>query len=197
MNTLDNIYSRRSTRKLKDTMISDEQLNQIIEAGRCAPCGSNSQQVHFIVIQKKEVLDRLAELCREEFAKMEIKEDTYVSLKNSILASRKGTYAFHYNAPLLILTAAPRSYGNNLADCACALENMMLAANEMDLGSCWINQIHWLTEKEAMREYLNQLGMDREEVVCGGLICGYPDTPDGLPIRTPRNTTGNPVTFIR
>lgn len=197
MNTFENIHSRRSTRKLKDIMISDDQLSKLIEAGRCAPCGSNSQQVHFIVIQNREVLSHLACLCSEEFSKMEISEDTYVSLKNSILASRKGNYAFHYNAPLLILTAAPRSYGNNTADCACALENMMLAANEMDLGSCWINQVHWLTECESVRRYLYQLGMKEGEVVCGGLIAGYPDTPDGMPIRTPRNTTGNPVTYVR
>ena len=49
---------------------------------------------------------------------------------------------FHYGAPVYIVTANKMGYGNAMADSACALENMMIAANALDLGSCWINQFH-------------------------------------------------------
>ena len=66
------------------------------------------------------------------------------SLKNKALSLEVRTapesrgssfYVFCYNAPLLIVVANRADYGNNLADCACAIENMMLAANALDPGS--------------------------------------------------------------
>ena len=42
---------------------------------------------------------------------------------------------FYYNAPMLIVVANRRDYGNNIADCACAIENMMIAANALDLAA--------------------------------------------------------------
>ena len=73
---LDFIKSRRSTRKFKEEIVPEKLIHQVVEAGRYAPSGGNSQSTHVIVIQKKQVLDNLAELAREEFAKMEIRDDT-------------------------------------------------------------------------------------------------------------------------
>lgn len=193
---LDFIKSRRSTRRFKEKIVPEEILHQVIEAGRYAPSGGNSQSTHFIVIQKKQVLDKLADLAREEFAKMEIQENTYKSLVNSINASKKGNYVFHYNCPVLIITANKKDYGNNIADCACALENMMLMANALDLGSVWINQLRWLNENPVILNAMKELGLEEDERVYGALALGYPDTQDGLPVRTPLDRTGNIVTYI-
>ncbi|MBB2181856.1 nitroreductase [Lachnospiraceae bacterium MD1] len=193
---LDFIKSRRSTRRFKEKIVPEEILHQVIEAGRYAPSGGNSQSTHFIVIQKKQVLDKLADLAREEFAKMEIQENTYKSLVNSINASKKGNYVFHYNCPVLIITANKKDYGNNIADCACALENMMLMANALDLGSVWINQLRWLNENPVILNVMKELGLEEDERVYGALALGYPDTQDGLPVRTPLDRTGNIVTYI-
>lgn len=84
---LDFIKSRRSTRKFKNEMVPEELVEQVVEAGRYAPSGGNSQSTHFIVIENKEVLDKLAELAKTEFAKMEITADTYKSLVHSITSS--------------------------------------------------------------------------------------------------------------
>ena len=173
-----------------------EKLDQIIEAGRYAPSGGNSQTTHLIVIQKKEVMDQLAELVKQEFAKMEVEEGMYVSMVHSIEASKKGTYIFHYNAPVLIETANQKDNGNNIADCACVLENMMLMANDLDLGSCWINQLRWLNEDHVILEYLRSLGLEDNERVYGALAVGYPATEDSLPVRMPLPRTGNPVTWV-
>ena len=195
-NTLELIKSRRSTRKYKPEAVPAEQLNQIVEAGRYAPSGGNCQSTHFIVVKNKEVLAELANLVQQEFAKMETTPGLYKSIVNSINLSKRGDYVFHYNAPVLIITANQRDYGNNIADCACALENMMLMANALDLGSCWINQLKWLNENPAILEYMKNLGMDEEERVYGALAVGYPDTADGLPDREPLKRTGNKVTVV-
>lgn len=194
---LDFIKSRRSTRKFKDDMVPEEMIHQVIEAGRYAPSGGNSQSTHFIVIQKEQVLDKLADLAREEFTKMEIQENTYKSLVNSINASKKGNYVFHYNCPVLIVTANKKEYGNNIADCACAIENMMLMANALDLGSVWINQLRWLNENPVILDAMKKLGLEEDERVYGALALGYADTQDGLPIRTTFDRIGNTVTYIK
>ena len=195
-NVFELIQSRRSTRKYKAEAVPEEKLSQIVEAGRYAPSGGNCQSTHFIVIKNKEILVELAELAQQEFAKMEITTGLYKSIVNSINASKNGNYVFHYNAPVLIVTANQKDYGNNIADCACALENMMLMANALDLGSCWINQLKWLNENSVILDYMKKLGMDEGERVYGALAVGYPDTPDGLPDRKPLKRIGNMVTIV-
>ncbi|MBQ9885724.1 MAG: nitroreductase [Lachnospiraceae bacterium] len=194
MDAFEAILTRRSTRKYKDTDVERKYIEKVLEAGRFAPSGSNSQTTHFIVFTNKKLLLKLAGLVRDEFAKMEIKPDTYISLKNSINASKKGDYIFYYGAPVLIVTANKKGYGNAIADSACALENMMIAANALNLGSCWINQLHWLDENEAVRSFMYSKGLNEDETITGGLILGYPYTDS--PNRTMLERKGNPVTWV-
>ncbi|MBR6090526.1 MAG: nitroreductase family protein [Anaerolineaceae bacterium] len=194
MEALEAIMTRRSTRKYAPAVPENELIEKVLEAGRYAPSGGNSQTTHFLVITKPEILSELAWIVQTAFAKMEITDNTYASLKHSVNASRQGGYIFHYNAPVLIVTANKKGYGNAMADSSCALENMMIAANALNLGSCWINQLHWLDEDEAVREYLYGLGLAEDETVTGALALGY--AAEGLPNRTPLPRTGNPVTRI-
>ena len=191
MNTFENIITRRSTKKYLDKEVSQELLEKIIETGRYAPSGGNSQSNHFLVIQNKQIIDHLVKMVERAFSQMEITENMYRSLQNSINLSKKGGYVFCYNAPVLIIVANKKDYGNNQADCALALENMMLEANELDLGSCYINQLKWLNEDQKILSYLQSLGMNEDERVYGSLIVGYPDTNDGKPLRK-----GNEVTWL-
>ena len=196
MNTYESIITRRSTRKYLDKEVSQELLDKIIETGRYAPSGGNSQSNHFLVIQNKQIIDHLVKMVERAFSQMEITENMYRSLQNSINLSKKGGYVFCYNAPVLIIVANKKDYGNNQADCALALENMMLEANELDLGSCYINQLKWLNEDQKILSYLQSLGMNEDERVYGSLIVGYPDTNDGKPLRKVLPRKGNEVTWF-
>ena len=188
------ILTRRSTRRFDNKEPNKELIQKVVNAGRYAPSGANSQTSHFIVITNKEVLKEIAELVQGEFAKMEISEDMYVSLKGSINASKKGDYIFHYNAPVLIVIANKKGYGNAIADSSCALENMMIAANAFDLGSCWINQLHWLDDNERIRTFLEGYGLKKDETITGGLALGFSE--NGLPNRKPLDRKGNVVTWV-
>ena len=196
MEALEAILTRRSTRKYSCKMPDRELLEKVIEAGRYAPSGSNSQTTHFIVITDNEVLKKIACVVESEFAKMEVTEDMYISLKASINAAKHGGYVFHYGAPVLIVIANAKGYSNAMADSACALENMMVAANALDLGSCWINQLKWLNEEPEILEYLYSLGMKETERVYGAVIIGYPATDSGLPNRNLMHLKGNEVTWV-
>jgi len=196
MDALEALVTRRSTRNYKPDPVEQEKINKILEAGRQAPSGGNNQTSHFFVIRNREVLDKLIVMTEKAFAAMEVTENTYASMKYSINASKKGGYVFCYNAPLLIVVANRKDYGNNIADCACAIENMMVAANALDLGSCWINQLKWLNEEPEIVEYLRSFGMKEDERVYGAVIIGYPATESGLPNRNLISLKGNEVTWI-
>jgi nitroreductase len=184
---------RRSTRRFKEEQIPDPELEAILEAGRYAPSGGNNQSSHLLVIQNKAALLELRELVEQEFSKMEYQEGMYKSIKASIMASKKGGYDFYYSAPTVVVVANKKGYGNAMADSACLLENMMLAAASLDIGSCWINQLHWLDENPQVRSFLNRLGLMEEETVCGALALGKRDGKEQEPLKR----SGNPITYIR
>lgn len=190
------IATRHSTRKFKEEPVPQEVLDKVIEAGRQAPSGKHKNQSRFIVIRKKEVLQEIIALVQQEFAKMEVTPENDDNFGGAIRAAKKGGYVFMYNAPVLIVVANKRDYGNKYADVSCAMQNMMLAANALDLGSCWINQLRWLQDNPVLRAYLQKLGMAEDEEVCASLSIGYPDTPDGLPGRRVMPVTGNLVVYI-
>ena len=196
MNVYEAIVTRRSTRKYKPDAIEPDKLQKVIEAGRYAPSGGNNQTNHFLVVQDTEILAKLTSLAETAFAKMTATEDTYPSLRNSILASQKGGYVFTYRAPVLIIVANRKDYGNNMADSVAAVENMMIAANALDLGSCYINQLYWLNEDPALLATLRELGLKEEERVYASMVLGYAATENGLPNRKPLERKGNEVTYI-
>jgi nitroreductase len=190
---LEAIHSRRSARAYTPEPLAPETLTAIIEAGRAAPSGGNNQTTHFLVITAPQVLADLKELTVAAFAAMEATPDLYKSLRGSILQAKKGGYDFVYGAPVLIVTANRKGYGNAMADCSCALENMMLAATSLQVGSCWINQLKWLNEDANIRAYLEARGLDTEEDICGGLALGYTKRPAPPPLER----FGNVVTLIK
>lgn len=190
---MDTIIKRRSVRSFLRQQIDDSDLETIIQAGRYAPSGGNRQMTTFLAVQNAKALEELAELAEAEFAKMEVTEDMYQSLKNSVLRSKKGGYAFHYHAPTLIILANKKGCDNAMADCAAAMENMLLAATSLGIGSCWINQLKWLSGCESMEKYLRGIGMGADEAVMGSVALGYAVQEH---ISAPKRI-GNPVIYIR
>lgn len=187
------IKKRRSIRRYQPDQLQEEMLSAILEAGQFAPSGGNNQTAHIIVIQNAEILNELKQLVIQEFSKMETYEGMYKSIVASINASKRGDYDFIYHAPTLVVLANKKDYGNAIADCACVLENMMLAATSLKVGSCWINQLHWLDENPVIRPYLLKLGLKEDETICGGLALGYSDMKEPVPLKR----VGNAITYVR
>ncbi|MCD8045800.1 MAG: nitroreductase family protein [Clostridiales bacterium] len=186
------IMNRRSVRKFNDKPITDTELSAIVEAGRWAPTGGNCQTVHFFVITNKDVLAILRLRVKEAFSEMELSDDQYISIRNSIKLAKQGNYVYDYNAPVLVVVANRRGYPNAMADSACALQNMMLIAESMGIGSCWINQLHWLDENHSVRDYLETLGLGSDETICGAVALG---NYDGTHARKPR--MGMKVDYVK
>jgi nitroreductase len=105
--------------------------------------------------------------------------------------AKQGPVNITYGAPVLVITASKKGYPNQVADCACALENMMLAAAAEGIGSCWINLFAMLRDVPPLRAFFVKYGLAEDEEVCGALILGHSDKVQTVPL--PR--TGNPVTY--
>ena len=195
MNTLECIKTRHSTRKFKVDQVSRELIDQVLDAGRRAPSGGNTQLTHFMVITNQDVLKELVTLVQEEYGKMPITENTLPYMVNIIKMSAEGKFVFNYGAPALIVLASQANYANNFADVSCAMQNMMLACNELDLGSCWVNQIRHLQDNERIQAKMRELGLKEGEKVYASLAIGYPDLPNGLN-RREIEAKGYPVTYI-
>lgn len=196
MDAIEAILTRRSTRLFSNRAVEKEKVDKIIECGRFAPSGVNLQLTKFLVIQSKSVLNDLAALVQEEFAKLTIGPETSKVLAHSINMAKQGKYVFHYDPPVFIVTANKVDADNNIADCACTVENMMVAANALGLGSCYINQLRRLNENPVVCAYMQRLGLEENERVYASVSLGYADSRDGLPARNPLPRTGNPVVYL-
>ena len=189
---LEAIHTRRSTRQYRADPVPKELLEEVVEAGRMAPSGGNNQTTHFIVVTDPGKLAELREVVTGILANMPIKEGMVPQFVGIIKKAKEETVDIAYGAPALIFTANKKGYDNAIADCACALQNMMLTASAHGIGNCWINQFYLLREVPPLRSFMESLGLKADEEVCGALALGYAYKLETTPL--PRN--GNPVTYI-
>ena len=176
------ILARRSTRKYKQKQISSDELNTLLNAAIWAPSGGNNQTWLFTAIHNKEKLEHLNELVRDGFQRW-TPDDDYPGKLAAKETSAKEDYCFYRGAPTLIIASNRPNYENAMADCALALENIFLAAQSLGLGSCYINQLHWLRNDPGVREYLYLLGIPKEHVICSSAAVGYIEAESAAPAR--------------
>ena len=179
---LDCIRSRRSTRNFKDQQLKAEELETLLEAATWAPSGGNNQSWLFTAVQNKETIYKINELVREGF-KTWIPDDDYPGKLGAKAAAEKEDSHFFYHAPTLIIASNKPNYENAMADCSLALENLFLAANSLGLGSCYINQLHWLRNDANLRDFLFELGIPREHTICSSAVVGYIEKASMVPAR--------------
>lgn len=130
---LENIKARRSVRTYTEQQVSAGDLNLILEAAAYAPSGMNFQTWHFTAIQDAAVLTELNEKIKGAFAKS---DDPHLQERG-----HSETYCCYYHAPTLVIVSNEPTRWWAPMDCACALQNIFLAAKSLGIGSCWINQL--------------------------------------------------------
>lgn len=179
---VDCILARRSTRWFTKEQIGDEQLETLLEAARWAPSGGNNQTWLFTAVQNNEILLKINELVREGFQHW-IPDDDYPGKLGAKAGSAKEGYNFYYHAPTIIIASNRPGYENAMADCSLALENIFLTAQSLGLGSCYLNQLHWLRNDVKLREYLAELGIPKEHTICNAAAIGYIGKESNPPVR--------------
>ncbi|MBN2898874.1 MAG: nitroreductase family protein [Clostridia bacterium] len=141
------IKARRSIRKYTDQQISDDHLNAILEAGLYAPTAHNQQPWHFTVIQKPEVLALINKKTRDAMLNTGIEWMTRMASKEDFKVT--------YNAPTLIVVSGKKDAMAMEADCSAAIQNMLVAAESLDIGSVWLGLVRLVFQDEEVKNALN------------------------------------------
>ena len=162
------IAGRRSIRSYENKAVPKEIINKILNAGVSAPSGMNSQPWHFVVIENRDVINKLSKRTKElVMEKMPLPENLKAAFKSD-------KDVVFYGAPLLILMTVQKkndAYRSvNLLDCGLAAENMFLAAYQAGLGSCFIGFASFLNSD---RKALSDVGIPEDHELMAPLIFGY------------------------
>lgn len=155
------IKSRRSVRAYKDEQIEDEEIEKILEAAIMAPTARGEAPWHFTVVQNKEILEEINDSVRG------ILSNSGDELLEAIAES--GVNVMH-NAPTVVFVSAKSDATNMQADCSAAIENMLLAAEGLDIGSCWLGLVAIYFSVE---ENLKKLHIPEGYTPLYGVALGY------------------------
>ena len=159
---LEVIKSRRSIRKYLPEQLKQGELDAILEAGLYAPSAHNDQPWHFTVIRDSALLDRISRLSKELMLKSE------VDWMRAMGANEK--LHIFYNAPVVVVVSMRKAAISPLVDCSAAIENMLLAAESLDIGSCWIGLSRfWFSLKEEVA----RLNLPEGYEPCYAVTFGY------------------------
>lgn len=160
--TIKTIKNRRSVRKYLPEQIKDQELETLLDAAIYAPTGHNDQPWHFTVIQNSDLINEINVGAKEVMSKMEAE-----------WMSRLGTmedFNIFHRAPTVVIVSGRRDATTPLVDCAAAVQNILLAAESMDIGSCWIGfaRFYFLNP-----EHQKKFDIPPENEVHFGVSLGY------------------------
>ena len=94
---------------------------------------------------------------------------------------------------LVIVSNEPTQWWAGM-DCACAIENMFLAAHSLGIGSCWINQLGTTCDDPEVRAFITSLGVPENHKVYGCVALGYADSK--IPMKEKKVKDGT-ITIVK
>lgn len=112
---MNNIFKRTSIRHYLDKPIEKEKVTLLLKAAMQAPSANNQQPWSFIVVDDRELLDKLSTISRGAWMLKDVKQ-----------------------AIVVVMTPTDKSPSMRVQDCAAATQNILLEATSLDLGACWI-----------------------------------------------------------
>ena len=160
---LEKIKTRRSIRKYKPDMVPKEIIDKIVTAGTYEPTARNRQSPIIIAVTNKELRDKLSKLNAE------------------IMGTEGDPF---YGAPVVLIVLVNKAIPNHIYDGSLVMANLMLAAHDLGIGSCWIHRAKEEFERPEGKEILKSLRIEGEYEGIGHCILGYAD--GDIPKASPR-----------
>ena len=175
------ILHRRTIRRFEDRQIEEEALQQILEAGLYAPSAGGGQGVIFAVSQDREVNERLGKIKRANSNPRMAAGTNFVSKEQPSIADDPNLKDAFYGAPTVITFFAPKKFLFSVDNCAVAAENMMLMADALDVGSCYIGEGWTAFADPYGQEILKKWEIRTDYYAVMQLLLGYPKEGDAHP----------------
>ena len=148
------LKNRRSIRKYKTEQITDAHLDAILEAGIYAPSGMNTQNSIMVAVRDKETRDQLSRM------------------NATVMGTENDPF---YGAPCVVVVLVEPERYTAVEDGSLVLGNLMNAAYEIGVGSCWIHRARQMFENEEGKALLRKWGLREDLIGVGNCILGYPD----------------------
>ncbi len=150
------IFSRRSVRSYTKEDIPAQLLTDLLAAGMAAPSAKAKDPWHFILVQEPSRLRKIAKILPH------------------------GRMIRHAKAGIIVCGDLDQAHDQQesymLQDCSAAIENILLAATTLGLGSCWLG-IH--PRKERMKDCSQLFSLPEHIIPIGGISLGWPEkTPE-------------------
>ncbi len=172
LTVMEAIQRRRSIRKFKPDPVPDELINQILEAARLAPSGTNRQPWRFQIIKDQALKESVfkdttfgAKLVLEAPVVIVCGSELLTFVKGHKLAPPGGEY---FSADSEDWEAIKEFLPDAHLYTGIAVEHMVLAGTALGLGTCWLQRIRY-------GQVAKLLGWPRHIVVLALLLVGYPD----------------------
>lgn len=154
MEAIENLLTRRSIRSYKPDAVPNELLDRVIEAGLYAASAMGEQKVIILKVTNRELRDKLSKMNAAVFG---WDNDPF------------------YGAPAVLVVLADKNMPTHVYDGSVCMENMMLAAHTLGLGTCWIHRAKEMFETDEGKEILKSLGVKGEYEGVANCIIGYPN----------------------
>ena len=173
MEILEAIAERRSIRKFKNTPISEENLATILTAGMHAPSGKNKQPWRFVIV-KEDLRAEMVQVLREGISKVKSQGENAGSSEWSANVMEQAPVTVFIFNPDGIYPWLEHSIDQNFTELVdtqsigAAIQNMLLAALELGIGSLWICDVFYAYEE--LCNWLDQKGQ-----MIAAVSFGYPD----------------------
>ena len=149
------ILNRASCKSYTDQPLLDDEIRLILQAGQAAPSGMNRQPTAFLAVTNPVIREKLSEL------------------NAHILQTRTDPF---YGAPAVFAVLADPKVSTYLYDGALAAGQMLLEANALGLGSCWIHRAKEVFALPEGKAILQKAGLPEEYEGIGFVIAGHPET---------------------
>lgn len=175
------IYSRRAVRDYRAQAVDETTLRKLVTAASWAPSGMNDQPWQFTIVTDAALLNEISEKAK---AWMLLSVTSMPKSAHFQDALRDPNFHLFYHAPALIVISAPSDAIWAKEDCGLAAQNLMLAAADGQLGSCWIGFAQgWLNTRDGKE----LLGLPADSQVVAPVIVGYPTTiTPAVPRKSPK-----------
>jgi nitroreductase len=189
MNTFEAIEARKSIRKFKSDPVPADQIQKILKAATLAPSGKNKQPWRFFVIQGEEKRAEMVSVLRKGIAAAKERGESAGSSENSARIMEQAPVTIFVFNPYGIFPWQEHSTGQiftelvDIQSTGAAIQNMLLAAQDLGLGTLWICDVFY-----AYEELCEWLGEKTEMVAAISL--GYADeSPAPRPRKTVEDVT--------
>jgi nitroreductase len=159
------IKSRRSIRGFSDEQIKQEELDVILEAGMYAPSAAGKQAWHFTVIQDQQILDEISLEAKRIYRSSNVEFLRHLGLNEQF-------HAFFHAPTVVVISGEVNSIAPN-SDCAVAAQNIMLAAEAMQIGSCWISAAGVIAQTDNGKKIIEKLGLPEGYAPFNSIALGY------------------------